>query len=421
MALVLSIVCVIFGAYLSYASKQNIQGKILQYISMQVYLGPIMISGFTGFDELFSLTYILCSKLGKIKITRHNIILITIMLLVVAHTVIGYVSMTLHYGYGKITTLRYLIFALNIYFIIYSTQKITKIESLKFEYNSRSIFYLIFLTSFFVFHEIFQGSSGCAQNAQINTSLCPRSNNILSIWGTTAYNASIILAILSLRYVKINNQSSVVTMLILLICFMFFAFTSTRSGILLLIVFYLLIISRSMYKVKTFASAVIVIIAASVYVTVNSSIYQELISTFAFNSIEQVHDYDRLAWSLSILLFTYDFPLLAFFGSGFNTASFLLGPYVVEAFKFVGVIKAFDSNVAVTGIGNLIISIGYLGFGLIIAQMSISWWSHRDTGLRPILVATVLCFINFFTINSVDQIFWWSFLALSTIKKGDVS
>ncbi len=428
---------------------KNLSWELKIFIGL-VFTSPLMISGFTFYDELFLIFFLIFFfiKEKNLKINFFNLnevknfflnnkLNILYLLTILYFIIQSFRGFTFFFNFNnliEIKKLRWIIYFFIIFllFFIFNREKnyVTKNKN----HNIISHTGLLFSVIYLLLSIIFSVSTGNKYSIEY------ANNQLFGILGTTAYTASLlcltmpsVFLSLSNQKIELNEQFKYCFFLSFIFCTLFYL--GARFGLLFLIIFFILFFFSSLKLKKKiyillifflFSTTLLLLLHFTNYF-LNQEYHYSIIDIIKSNSpiIEKgeskgnFRDFDRILLNyIPVYHLFSDFNLSNFlFGTGLRTVSVEIYQTQYELLNLYGINADLTTNFGTTGFATILIETGIIGYLLILilSLANIKDLYNENYPLSICLIPSIFI-LNLFIINSFDLIIFYILLMPGMIE-----
>lgn len=420
------ILVIFFGIILGQKSRKNSINFFTYLIIGLIFTTPLMVGGYTFYDEIFLTIYLLFNLNVKIK-NKFNfyeiffIVFIIFMSIQVLRGIFFYMDFNFFDYIKKIRWLYF--FALILITFLISR---SKYKDLDFQNQINSIYLIskygilfLFLYSIFGLISFLKfGGTQFIQYAELQESW--------AIFGATAYVSVIYLMIIPAGFVLIKQSKKYFLTGVLLISFsvvvsIFFGSRISLIYIIFLVLFFFVEHLRKKNYFYTFviSSFILILILLVVHYVYKLNIYftfiEDLYLTIEnfFSTEKSLKDIDRRVWNISAIEAIRENIPNFLFGWGYRTSGYIIAPYVYDLFIEFGISRDYNLDVSATGFTALLVDTGFIGILMFIVLIfsSTSQIFFKSNKLDIfILISPIYFTLIFFVINITDVILYYLIL-----------
>ena len=404
-----SFVTFIIGLYFGLKSK-SYEGKFIIYLVIGlVFATPLMISGYTWYDEIYAAGLLLGSFRIKKKINFGYadilfLFLIFYMIIQAFRGIYFFYEVDTEKSVQKFRWVIFFLLVLIIFIVIKSqnSYRVTYVDSEKYFFKTACYFSLVY----FLIGICYLFISGNQFHSQY-------AGNDYGFLAATAYVAVIfyilvpliLLCILSSLSKKNKNLSSYILIILLMIGLSFFY--KSRSGLFsILFLTFFFFFSKRLTMEKKIKFLFFLLILTTLICLLNYYFnfynFDEIIK---FKFLDKHEDQDRKILNYAAFIVIQENPINFLFGSGFRTSGYMASPLIHDLYISDLNLKSHILNKyeSLTGFAALLIDIGVFGIVLIMTLIFLAIIKlHKNNYPLFYSLIPLTMFMQLFVINMID-------------------
>jgi uncharacterized membrane protein len=374
------------GAYYGNRTKRNPELFWTYLIIGLIFTSPLMVGGYTWYDELFAAAFLLTNLSKNIKISAkasHKVFMLFCMYMFFqSFRGIAFFS---HYGLvAAITKTRWIVFFI-IIFLVFAKSTSAKINSvfdkdLPYKLTKAGLIFNFIYLSYGLISIYITGSTAFTQTAMLSDEYRAGTSPLLAIFGSTGYVASLFIVFIPAALITIKNDARArvnIAWLTLALSLMTQMLYNSRSGMLIILIFLSLFILQYGSRprvVKGFLSFIPLIGLGLLFQVYFNEIpieliFQDMLNTLHLSEVgsynPDLQDIDRRVWNLSAMLALTDNAFNLLFGWGLRTSGYIVAPYVYDLFREARGTAIYSEDVGTPGFAALAVDSGTIGLLLI--------------------------------------------------------
>jgi hypothetical protein len=427
-----TIISLLAGIYFGIRAKRQAEFFWTYLIIGLIFTSPIMLGGYTWYDEFYSAGLLLpmLSKFNRDTIKVSNLVFSIFCIYLFFQAIRGIAYFTQFGIIETLTKIRWLFFFV-IILLVHNKGRVLKSAVFFNKTFAHSltkagfIFNLIYLSIGLISIYTF-GSTAYTQFAQLSASKNAAPSAILAIFGATAYIVPVYIAFVPAALITIKYDvasRSKLAWLTLALSLTTQLLYNSRSGFLIISIFIILFLLQYSWKLRvvqgllTFIPLISLAFVFQMYFNEvrTDVIYQDMLNTLHISTSSNKKKFDaqdiqRKIWNISAIQAISDNPINLVFGYGLRTSGFIVAPYVFKLLSRVRENATYNEAVGTPGFANLAVDTGALGLFLLLVLFLICLIkiSKVSGNFELFLLFSPVAFIlQLFVINIFDVLLFY--------------
>lgn len=374
------------GVYYGNRTKHHPEFFWTYLIIGLVFTSPLMVGGYTWYDEFFAGAFLLTNLSKNIKTSAKAsqliFILFCIYMLFQSFRGIAFFS---NYGLVEaITKTRWTVFFI-IILLVFAKSTSAKINSvfdkdLPYKLAKAGLIFNFIYLSFGLIAIYITGSTSFTQAAMLSDEYRVGTSPLLAIFGSTGYVVSVFIVFIPAALLTIKNDTPArvnIAWLTLGLSLMTQMLYGSRSGMLIIVIFLGLFFFQYGLRLRVVKGFLLFIplmgLGLLFQVYFNEvpieSIFLDMLNTLHLSDPgsynPDLQDIDRRVWNASAILALTDNAFNFLFGWGLRTSGYIVAPYVYDLFFNARGRATYSDDVGTPGFAALAVDGGVLGLLLI--------------------------------------------------------
>ena len=416
----------IAGVYYGNRTKRHPELFWTYLIIGLVFTSPLMVGGYTWYDEFYAAGFLLTNLSKNIKISAkasHIVfVLFCIYMLFQSFRGIAFFS---HYGLVEAITKTRWIFFFIIIFLVFAKSASAKINSifdkdLPYKLTKAGLMFNFIYLSYGLIAIYITGSTAFTQTAMLSDEYRAGTSPLLAIFGSTGYTVSVFIVFIPAALITIKNDTQArgkIGWFTLALSLATVLLYNSRSGILIIVIFlglFILQYKLRLHVVRGFLAFIPLIGLALLFQVFFNEvpievIFEDLLNTLHLSDAASynpdLQDIDRRVWNASAILALSDNAFNFLFGWGLRTSGYIVAPYVYDLFWIARGRAIYQEDVATPGFAALAVDSGVVGlFFMVAILISCLVKIYRTSGKIELflLFAPIAFILQLFVMNIFD-------------------
>ena len=416
----------IAGVYYGNRTKRHPELFWTYLIIGLVFTSPLMVGGYTWYDEFYAAGFLLTNLSKNIKASAKasHIVFVLFCIYMFFQSFRG-IAFFSDYGLVEAITKTRWIFFFIIIFLVFAKSASAKINSvfdkdLPYKLTKAGLVFNLIYLSFGLIAIYITGSTAFTQAAMLSDVYRVGTSPLLAIFGSTGYVVSVYIVFIPAALITIKNDAPArgnIGWLTLALSLMTQVLYGSRSGILIILIFLSLFIFQYSLRLRVvkgfllFIPLIGLMLLFQVFFNEISieSIFTDLLSTLHLKDASSynpnLQDIDRRIWNFSAILALSDNAFNFLFGWGLRTSGYIVAPYVYDLFFEALGSAIYNEDVGTSGFAALAVDGGCLGLFLIATILIFCIVKiYRTSGKSELflLFAPIAFILQLFVMNIFD-------------------